>query len=122
MTQGKHTVNKLTTMYSRKGTRENARDTHCKVQNYVFPQRNKRNRAYTKQVILERNSVFPLEKYKLQQGPSPLPRVCSEAGKKTTQFLLGCMYFVYNLNLYLFFLRVSFLKTNYVISKIEKYV
>ncbi len=86
MTQGIHTVNQLKTKYSSKGTRENAREKHCKkVNNYVFPQkdqrerkgyrihtkqvkndvipqRNKRNFAPTKQGFLERNYVFPAEK------------------------------------------------------------
>jgi hypothetical protein len=38
------------------------------------------------------------------------------------QKLLNFFLDVCNLNFYLFFLRVSFLKTNYVISKIENYV
>jgi hypothetical protein len=46
MTQGMYTVNKLTSMCSRKGTRESARDTHCKqVNNCMYSRKGTREKA-----------------------------------------------------------------------------
>jgi hypothetical protein len=115
MTQGIHTVNKVTTMCSRKGTRKNARDTHCKqfynyicisakelektqwihtkqVYNDVFPQRNKRNFAPLKQGIRERKYVFPAENISSSMVRATCHVSAMKLAKGTIRFLLGTIY------------------------------